>query len=93
MAAETISSVPAVLPMRQSESHPLAPLTADEITRSADLIRGVWPPTTDLHFKVITLWEPPKHEVLPYIDAEHNGSRLPRLTRKAFVNYYLRNTV
>lgn len=75
------------------DRHALEPVSADEITAAAGLIRSLWPAQTDLHFKVITLLEPPKADVLPYLEAEHSGGELPLLPRKAFVNYYLRNTV
>lgn len=74
-------------------SHPLAPLSASEITSAAAIIRASWPAHTDLHFKVVTLEEPPKAEVLRYLDAEHTGRPLPSISRKAFLNYYIRNTV
>lgn len=93
MSTESVSSGPATRATKQMELHPLAPLTADEITTAAAIVRGVWPEKTDLHFKVITLQEPPKSEVVPYLEAEHEGGQLPTIGRKAFVNYYLRNTV
>ncbi|KAF2088583.1 hypothetical protein K490DRAFT_64632 [Saccharata proteae CBS 121410] len=87
-----IATSPAALPAKQTPVHPLAPLTADEITAAATIIKAVWPENTNLHYKVITLEEPPKAQVLPYLDAEHSGSPLPRISRKAFINYYIRNT-
>lgn len=74
-------------------SHPLSPLTASEITTSAELIKGLYPTQTRIDFKAITLEEPEKAQLVPYLDAEHNGRSLPRISRKAFVNYYIRNTV
>lgn len=74
-------------------SHPLAPLSAPEITTAASIIKASWPAHTDLHFKVITLQEPPKTEVLRYLEAEHSGESRPEISRKAFLNYYIRNTV
>lgn len=73
--------------------HPLAPLTAAELQKAAGIIKASWPAHTDLHFKVVTLQEPPKTEVLKYLEAEHGGKPLPSIPRKAFVNYYIRNTV
>lgn len=73
--------------------HPLSPLSASEITRSSQLVKALYPAKIDLQFKVVTLEEPPKSIVVPYLDAEHNGSALPSLERKAFVCYYIRNTV
>ncbi|KAI1611834.1 primary-amine oxidase [Exophiala viscosa] len=77
---------------KSSVPHPLCPLTAAELTTTADLVRSVWPSNIDLRFKVITLEEPPKKQMVPYLEAEHNGSSLPRIPRKAFVSYYIRNT-
>lgn len=74
-------------------SHPLSPLSASEITTSAELIKSLYPTQTRIHFKAITLEEPEKAQLVPYLDAEHNGRSLPRISRKAFVNYYIRNTV
>lgn len=73
--------------------HPLAPLSTSELTSAASILKASWPARTDLHFKVVTLEEPPKSEVLQYLDAEHNNKPLPSIPRKAFVNYYIRNTV
>lgn len=73
--------------------HPLSPLTASEISRASDLIRHLYPSATRLHFKAVTLEEPEKARLVPYLDAEHAGKRLPAIDRKAFVSYYIRNTV
>lgn len=74
-------------------SHPLAPLSASELQSAASIIRASWPARTDLHFKAVTLQEPPKTEVLKYLEVEHSGGSLPAISRKAFINYYIRNTV
>ena len=76
-----------------ASSHPLAPLSASELKNAAALIKASWPAHANLHFKVVTLQEPPKTEVLKYLDAEHSGKLLPAISRKAFINYYIRNTV
>lgn len=78
---------------KTSLSHPLAPLSASEITTAAATIRASWPAHTDLQFKVITLHEPPKADALRYLDAEYSQKARPNLARKAFINYYIRNTV
>jgi primary-amine oxidase len=80
-------------PQSGGPHHPLASLDEYEIRFTATLIQNLWPPSTDIHFKVITLLEPPKDELLEYFEAEHEKSMLPELQRKAWVNYYLRNTV
>lgn len=75
------------------QSHPLAPLSAAELQNAASIIKASWPARTDLHFKVVTLQEPPKAEVIKYLEAEHEKKPLPTVSRKAFINYYIRNTV
>ena len=79
--------------LKQSVSHPLCPITASEIKNTAQLIRRLYPSKTELQFKAITLEEPLKAQLAPYLQAEHQGARLPKIDRKAFVSYYLRNTV
>lgn len=74
-------------------SHPLGPLTADEISRSSALIRGQWPESTEFVFKILTLLEPPKVELVPYLEAEKAGETPKPIERKSQVVYYLRNTV
>ena len=94
MATESISS--ASLPLRpstQSTPHPLAPLTGAEIQNASALIKAQWPTGTDLQFKAVTLQEPPKAEMVPFLEAEFQGGNLPQIERKVFVNYYLRSTV
>ena len=73
--------------------HPLCPLTASEIKVSAKLVRSIYPANPDIQFKAITLEEPEKALLAPYLDAEHAGKRVPKLERRAFVSYYIRNTV
>ncbi|CAN9417285.1 unnamed protein product [Alternaria sp. RS040] len=75
-----------------SAQHPLSALSAPELRNAAAIIKASWPAHTDLHFKVVTLQEPPKAEVLKYLEAEHSGKPVPSISRKAFVNYYIRNT-
>ncbi|OMP85109.1 Copper amine oxidase 1 [Diplodia seriata] len=89
--AESIPNLP-VRPATQTAAHPLAPLTGDEIKAASAIIQGAWPQGTNLHFKAVTLEEPPKAEVVPYLEAEHSGAPRPNIRRKAFVNYYIRNT-
>ncbi|KIV76854.1 hypothetical protein PV11_08709 [Exophiala sideris] len=92
MAAQQQDFSDAPATAKSSAPHPLCPLTSAELTTTADLVRSVWPSNIDLRFKVITLEEPAKKQMIPYLEAEHNGSSLPRIPRKAFVSYYIRNT-
>lgn len=74
-------------------SHPLGPLSADEISHSSALIRAQWPEGTKFQFKILTLLEPPKAELVPYLAAEKAGETPKPIDRKSQVVYYLRTTV
>jgi primary-amine oxidase len=94
MSTEQVSaSLPFVGGKKATLQHPLGPLTAAEITESARLIKGSWPSNTNLQFKSITLREPKKSELFPFLAAEHAGRSTPTVERKSFVIYYIRNTV
>jgi primary-amine oxidase len=84
---------PMAASVKQISAHPLCPVTASEIKRSAELIKNLYPSKTKFQFKAITLEEPEKAQLVPYLEAEHKGARLPKIDRKVFVSYYLRNTV
>lgn len=75
-----------------TKSHPLGPLTGTEIIQASDLIKAHWDKTA-LQFKVITLQEPVKTELIPYLAAERAGEPTPSIDRRAFVVYYFRGTV
>ncbi|KAI9816609.1 MAG: hypothetical protein M1827_001742 [Pycnora praestabilis] len=92
MSTESVTSAPSVRTDKHASTHPLAPLTRPEITTSAQLIKDLFPPQTDLQFKAITLEEPEKAEVVLYITAEHEGQRTSSIDRRSFVSYYIRNT-
>ena len=78
---------------KQVPQHPLGPLTAFEITESARLIKSLWPTGTDIQFKSITLDEPNKADLVPFLAAEHAGRQPDAIERRSFVLYYIRNTV
>ena len=93
MSTEQIPHVAEVGRVKHLAVHPLSPLAASEIVRAADFIRNLYPASVKLQFKAVTLEEPEKARLAPYLDAEHGGRRLPSIDRKAFVSYYIRNTV
>ena len=93
MSTEQISSTATVGVAKQVPVHPLSPLTSAEITRASEFIKGLYPAHTSLLFKAITLEEPEKAQLAPYLDAEHQGRSPGKIDRKAFLNYYIRNTV
>ncbi|KAL8923546.1 MAG: hypothetical protein Q9172_003082 [Xanthocarpia lactea] len=94
-----MSTEQASLPFRPSNaldgrvfSHPLSPLTASEITNAVQFVQSLYPTSTTLQYKAVTLQEPKKAELVPYLNADHNGNKKPSIERKAFVSYYIRNT-
>lgn len=94
MSTEQIqTSLPFVGGKKATLQHPLGPLTASEISESASLIKGLWPSNTNIQFKSITLREPAKADLLPFLGAEHAGRQTPSVERRSFVVYYIRNTV
>ena len=93
MSTDQISYAPVAAQGKQTPAHPLCPITAAEIKQSARLIKNLFPAKTEFIFKTITLEEPEKAQLVPYLDAEHSQGTLPQIDRKTFVCYYLRNTV
>ncbi|KXT11403.1 hypothetical protein AC579_226 [Pseudocercospora musae] len=91
-ATEAVSTSLPLRASKQSILHPQAPIDAREIQNTVALIQAQWPQGTDLHFKAITLNEPPKADMLPYLEADFAGDDLPHIDRKVFVTYYLRQT-
>lgn len=91
--AEVSTSLPFVGGKKTTLEHPLGPLTAAEILQSSQIIKSSWPAEVTLQFKSITLEEPKKAELVPFLAAEHSGSALPKIDRRSFVVYYIKNTV
>jgi len=93
----SLEQVPVSLPFvggkKATLQHPLGPLTASEISETARLIKSVWPSNTNIQFKSITLQEPNKSELVPFLQAEYAGQSTPTIERRSFVVYYIRNTV
>jgi primary-amine oxidase len=73
--------------------HPLDPLTPAEITTAAAILRSSYPADSLIHFKTVTLDEPAKEYVVPFLEAEHKGSvSLPTVPRTAYILYVMVNT-
>ena len=69
--------------------HPLSDLTVAEVNAARDLVLSLHPGTV-VDFRSIYLFEPPKAEVIPFIEAEHSGHltpSTPRPRRLAQVRY------
>ena len=69
--------------------HPLLTLSIDETNTARDVILKAHPGAS-IYFRIISLLEPPKAELLNFLDAEHSGrvsSSTPRPARLAEVKY------
>lgn len=93
MATEVVHPSEPVYTSKHSDIHPLSPINPSEIRQAASILKSQWPSETDFWFKTITLQEPIKAETVPYLEAEKYGGALPHIDRRAFLTYYLRNTV
>ncbi len=67
--------------------HPLDPLTTNEISKSSRLIRKIHPNQSGWIFNSITLLEPPKSVLLPFLSKnnEDSAADIPLIPRKSFV--------
>lgn len=60
--------------------HPLKDLSADEVTQTRDILRSANTGKSIL-FRQLGLQEPPKAELLEFLEAEHAGQPLDSLPR------------
>ncbi|KAM0549218.1 hypothetical protein ACHAPJ_009528 [Fusarium lateritium] len=74
-----------------SYAHPLDPATAAEIEQATAIVKQFFY-GIPLHFKAAGLDEPPKRELVAYLEAEHNGAPLPALPRRIFAMWYIHRT-
>ncbi|KAK9771660.1 putative Amine oxidase [Seiridium cardinale] len=71
--------------------HPLDPLSPAEISVAAKIIKS-HNPEGSVHFKNITLIEPPKKELRKFLAAERTGKAAPLPARRVSALYYHRGT-
>ncbi|KAF9886316.1 hypothetical protein FE257_011575 [Aspergillus nanangensis] len=68
--------------------HPLDPLSPEEITLAGRLLKKAFP-GDHIVFRVVTLQEPPKAHMIPFLDAEHTGKpSISSPKRTAFIQFY-----
>ncbi|EOD48825.1 putative copper amine oxidase protein [Neofusicoccum parvum UCRNP2] len=77
--------------MSTATVHPFDPATAEEISSAANAIKTLYS-GIQLHFKSAGLDEPPKHAMLEFLDAEHQGRPLPLVPRCIFLMWYIKRT-
>ncbi|KAI3573520.1 copper amine oxidase [Fusarium oxysporum f. sp. albedinis] len=69
-SSDCTSMIACTIPNMLGQTHPFEPLRPDEIVRAADIARTGFPGHTP-NFRVITLKEPRKHDMIQYLDREH----------------------
>ncbi|KAL2754121.1 hypothetical protein ACRALDRAFT_2043193 [Sodiomyces alcalophilus JCM 7366] len=70
--------------------HPLAPLSRAEFERTRDTVVKLYEPDSSLFFRSIYLHEPPRTDLVSFLQAEHEGTltdSTPRPPRLAMVQY------
>jgi primary-amine oxidase len=75
--------------MSLSQLHPFDPLTPEDITLCASILRNAIPGAT-LRFKRIDVLEPVKGETVPYLEAERSGHALPPKPARLLFSYFHR---
>ena len=76
----------------EARPHPLSPLSEHEFRKARDIVNGLYGADSTLFFRAISLNEPRKADLVPYLEAEHAGVALAELTvrrppREALVEY------
>ncbi|KAL1993533.1 hypothetical protein VTN49DRAFT_2202 [Thermomyces lanuginosus] len=67
--------------------HPFDPLSPEEISKVADIVRNAHP-GQKITFRVLTLAEPPKKLMIPFLEAEHQGRSAQPPARQAQVQFH-----
>ncbi|KAJ5729156.1 copper amine oxidase 1 [Penicillium malachiteum] len=74
--------------MARRQPHPFDPLSPAEISQAAHCVKDAFP-NDDIAFRVVTLFEPAKTEMIPFLEAEHAkkpGASPPRRTALVHIN-------
>ncbi|QPG96776.1 hypothetical protein C2857_005235 [Epichloe festucae Fl1] len=76
--------------MTAGRPHPLTQLSVQEFTKARDIIVKLYGSSQPVYFRQISLQEPSKESLIPYLEAEHAGTltaETPRPGRHARVEY------
>ncbi|KAK2738960.1 hypothetical protein FQN57_006754 [Myotisia sp. PD_48] len=74
-----------------AEIHPLDPLSPAEIRQAVDYLKNAHPEKKVI-FRVVTLAEPPKAQLIPFLEAERSSKSATRPPRVAMVQFYLEDS-
>ena len=90
MASEPLEAPGKAEAVAVTHPHPLQDLTEAEFAKARDAIAGIYAAETSIHFRCVSLREPRKDELIPYLLAEHDktlSDETPRPPRLAAVQY------
>lgn len=68
--------------------HPFDSVQESEIRTASRLIKEIYTPSDNVHFVQIDRCDPPKKDMLKYLDAERHGGPRPQIPRVLYVYYY-----
>ncbi|KAG5973142.1 hypothetical protein E4U55_000657 [Claviceps digitariae] len=78
--------------MAAEQPHPFAQLSVDEFNKAREIIIKLYGNSQSIYFRQISLEEPIKESLIPFLEAEHAGTvtaKTPRPIRQARVEYDL----
>ncbi|KAG6035634.1 hypothetical protein E4U41_006001 [Claviceps citrina] len=76
--------------MAAGQPHPLTQLSVDEFTKAREIVVKLYGSSESIYFRHISLQEPSKESLIPFLEAEHAGAltaETPRPARHARVEY------
>lgn len=68
--------------------HPFEGVKDFEIRTASKLVKDAYPSTANVHFVQIDKIDPPKKDMLRYLEAEKHGAPLPNIPRVLYCYYY-----
>lgn len=68
--------------------HPFDSVTDAEIRLASKLIKDAYPADANVHFVQIERTDPPKRDMIKYLEAERNGAPTPSIPRVLYAYYY-----
>ncbi|EGV60492.1 Cytochrome c oxidase subunit 1 [Yamadazyma tenuis] len=74
--------------MAAPKVHPFESVTDYEIRAASKLVKDAYPASANVHFVQIDRVDPPKKDMIKYLEAEKHGADLPFIPRVLYCYYY-----
>lgn len=71
-----------------SSIHPFDTVTESEVRLASKLVKDAYPASANVHFTQIDKVDPPKKDMIKYLEAEKHGGELPFIPRVLYCYYY-----